>query len=106
MNQLEQSRDKALQFRKLLGNRLRHQIQKTDEVSMRQLPTMARILFDASNEGKKAVDTIWLARQCGLWPEDLQEITALWRGKNIISLNEESVKLLAPEELLQYAVNA
>lgn len=103
MDQLEQSSDKALQFCKLLGNGLRHQIQKTDEVSMRQLPTMARILFDASNEGKKAVDTIWLARQCGLWPEDLQQITALWRSKNIISLNEESVKLLAPEELLQYA---
>lgn len=105
MGQLEQSGDKALEVCKLLANHLRHKIQKT-EVSTDQLPTMARILFDASNEGKKAVSTIWLARQCGLWPEDLQEITARWRRENIISINEESVELLAPEELLKYAKDA
>ena len=62
---------------------------------------IARILIDASREGKSPVDMDWLAKQCGIWFKDLEILIVLWvekkwidfdRNMNIHVLNVEAIE--------------
>jgi CRP-like cAMP-binding protein len=99
MEQLRMGRSRALRICRLLGERLRGQIEKESVSSKPQLRDIARVLYDASNEGGKTVDVIWLARQCGFWPEDINEITKKWQAENTITFDENNIKVSAPELL-------
>ncbi len=103
MKQLEHSRDKALQICRLLGTRLRRQIQGYKNITAPSPSAVANVLLDASDEGTKPIHVTWLARQCGLWPENLREIITEWRKNEIVALEDENVRVLNPKLLTQYS---
>jgi hypothetical protein len=60
---------------------------------------LARIMLDASNSGEKPVNQKWLARQCGIWMNDMNQITEKWINNRWIDIQSENFRILAPEEL-------
>lgn len=101
MKQLRGDAEKATNICQLLGSRLRNQIQKEKDIPLPSISTVANTLLDASDEGSKRVNAQWLSRQCGLWREDLPEITEKWQKQNIISMEGGLIKVLNPSALLQ-----
>ncbi len=103
MKQLEHSRDKALQICKLLGTRLRRQIQGYKNITAPSPSAVANVLLDASDEGAKPINVTWLARQCGIWPESLRETITEWRKNEIVTLEDQDIRVLNPKLLTQYS---
>ncbi len=101
MNQLRSDAEKATKICQLLGSRLRSQIQKEKKMPLSSISLVRQTLFDASDEGAKKVDTQWLSRQCGLWPERLLKLIEQWEKQNLISLDGELIQVLNPSALLQ-----
>ncbi len=76
LSQLRDSRDKAYAICRVLGQRLRAQVEGAGVPAQDAL--VARILLDASNDGRNPVDFQWLASQCGLWPDELEANLYSW----------------------------
>jgi CRP-like cAMP-binding protein len=103
LNQMAACKETGLNISKLLGKRLRNQIHPKSGLSTEILPLLARIIHDASNEGKSDIDLIWLARQCGVWPNVLEKQILSWQKKDLVSHKEGRITVLDPKRLCAIA---
>lgn len=103
MKQLTTDKDKALDICKLLGVRLRNQIVHADDVGASVTPILARVMYDASNEGNSDMDLVWLARQCGIWPDVLLERVSPWAEKGLVSHEKGRITVLDPGQICAIA---
>jgi hypothetical protein len=99
LQQLSTNKEVSIDICKLLGGRLRKQIMGAGEISFVKDTAIARVLYDASNEGKNAVDVVWLGRQCGIWPEKLMERIDPWARQGLISHSDSGISLLNAQEI-------
>ncbi len=96
-NELVSNPDTANQILKIVTARLRRNIENKPMTSNSEL--LARIMLDASNSGEKSVNQKWLARQCGIWMNDMNQITEKWINNRWIDIQDENFRILAPNEL-------
>jgi CRP-like cAMP-binding protein len=94
LEQLSTNKEAAVNICKFLGERLRKQIAGNQEIGFVKDSEIARVLYDASNEGEHAVDAVWLGRQCGIWPKKLMERIDRWGQQSMISHTESGITLL------------
>ena len=99
LNQMATCKETALDISKFLGKRLRNQINPKGSLIADILPILTRIMHDASNEGKNDMDLIWLARQCGVWPEILKDQMVLWQRDGLVAQTEGRIAVLKPKRL-------
>jgi CRP-like cAMP-binding protein len=96
--QLQYDRLKAFEICKLLGARLREQIEQVSGSPSKSL--IARILIDASRDGNMAVDMGWLAQQCGVWLKDLEILVNSWTEKHWVACEDKNnIQVLNPKSL-------
>jgi CRP-like cAMP-binding protein len=103
LNQMADCKETGLNISKLLGKRLRNQIHPKVGISTDIPPLLARIIHDASNEGKSDMDLIWLARQCGVWPDLLTKQMLKWQRDDLISHTDGRIAVLNLEKLRKIA---
>jgi CRP-like cAMP-binding protein len=104
LNQMAACKETALNMSKLLGKRLRDLIDPIDGLRTDILPILARIMHDASNEGKNDMDLNWLARQCGVWPNILKDRMLLWQRDGLVTHTDGRIFVLNPKRLREIAV--
>ncbi|MBN1932674.1 MAG: cyclic nucleotide-binding domain-containing protein [Desulfobacterales bacterium] len=85
IKQLQYDRNKGFEVCKILANRLRQQIEGSSASQYESL--IKRILIDASRNGKVPVEIGWLAKQSGIWLNELEHLVALWSKKKWIDLD-------------------
>ena len=100
LNQLHQNQEKAYEICRILGTRFRLVIEGFAGAKPKEA-LVARIIFDASREGKKPVELRWLAAQCGAWRKELEPLINEWAVKGILDCEDEKTLKVINLELLK-----
>lgn len=89
---------KIMQVVQSFSSRLRQKIERHEPRTNKD--EVAEVLFDASEEGKKSVRKDWLSRQCGIWPQNLEDIVSFWKDQDIVHAENGSIRVADPGRLL------
>lgn len=102
--QLWSSPDTTRDIIRSFGTRLRQMLEGAARAPSRA--EVARVLFGASEEGRKAVLKDWLGRQCGIWPHTLEDIVSSWAERDIIRPDNGSIRVTDVDGLISMEAGA
>jgi len=100
LDQLHQDQEKAYEICKILGTRFRLIVDGFAGAKPKEA-LIARIIFDASREGKKPVELSWLAAQCGAWRKELEPLIHEWAVKGVLDCGDEETLKVTNLQLLK-----
>lgn len=91
LDQVHRSPERMLFLLGLMAGRLRYAIE--EQGSDPSTALAARLLVDASRHGRQAVDTRWLARQCGLDRRSFDTLVMPWEANRWIAADPERTSI-------------
>jgi CRP-like cAMP-binding protein/predicted GNAT family N-acyltransferase len=99
LDQLGANRNTAMRICRILGSRLRLKTGGCRDVKPQE-SLVARIIIDASRQGKKPVELKWLSMQCGMWLKDMKQMIDSWAEKGLVKYDDpENIRLSDSEAL-------
>lgn len=99
IRQLQLNNTRAYEICRILGSRFRYLLDAKGDPKPQEI-LIARILVDASRNGKRPVETKFLANQCGQWLKELKPLLVNWQRQGLVFfLSDRLVKVIDLERL-------